>query len=233
VTSHGSRRPDRGKPATRDQDESVFAAILADLVSRVPGARGAALVDAEGETVDYASAIRPFDLRLAAAHWRIVLDEVRAGDSLASTYCIIVRATRGSYIVQALPDGYALVVILSRAAGFSGFRRALTACERDLCDEAGWPKSARPRATTFPVRVEQDARGRPVALSIGGPTRSVEILGTHASGPARGEKAWRVRLDTGFETTLVRESGGHWYLDDVDAARVERVSGRAGPPATK
>src|ERR1700730_10328586 len=60
----------------RDQEASTFAAILNDLVVRLPGAFAAALVDGEGETVDYGGKVDPFDAKINAAHWRLVLAEL-------------------------------------------------------------------------------------------------------------------------------------------------------------
>ena len=96
----------RARPlaAARDQHESAFATILADLVRRVPGARGAALVDRDGETVDYSGRLDPFAMRLAAAHWRIVLDELRAQRFFRSVRWLALRARRTSYLVHELPD---------------------------------------------------------------------------------------------------------------------------------
>jgi hypothetical protein len=226
VTAPRLRRARRGARPARDQVESVFASILNDLVSRVPGARTAALVDSEGETVDYATCARPFDVRLAAAHWRIVLAEVRSQPSLAQARSLVVRASWESYVVHALPEGYALIMILVRTAGFSGSRRALVACERALTNEAGWSSSEGPRRSCFAVRVAQDGRLRPTALDWGGAMRRFEILGSHASGLARGERAWRIRLDNGLETTLIREPGGGWYIDDLEGTRAPGSSGQ-------
>jgi hypothetical protein len=206
-------RPRRRVAVARDQHESAFAAILGDLVARVPGALAAAFVDRQGETVDYAGQIDPFDVRLAAAHWRIVLDEVNRQRSLRSTRWLALRAGRASYILQELPDDYALVVVLTRAAGFSGWRRAVSACVQALGQEAGWSSSGR---SWFPVQVNADPRRRPSSLcsAPGARLRPIEVLGAVAGGLARRERAWRVRFDTGVEATLVREPGGLWYSDE-------------------
>ncbi len=45
-------RPRRKPRAKREQATSEFGAILEAFLARVPGARSAALVDFEGETVD-------------------------------------------------------------------------------------------------------------------------------------------------------------------------------------
>jgi hypothetical protein len=211
-------RPRRRAAVARDQHESAFAAILGGLVGRVPGALAAAFVDRQGETVDYAGRIDPYAVRLAAAHWRIVLDEVNAQRSLRSARWLALRAGRASYILHELPDGYALVVVLTRAAGFSGWRRAVSACVEALGQEAGWTSSGR---SWFPVQVIADQRRRPSSLrpAPGARPRPIEVLGAVAGGLARRERGWRVRFDTGVEATLVREPGGVWYSDEPIESR--------------
>jgi len=193
------RRPKkRVAGAQRDQHESAFGAILSKLVTRIPGARGAALVDSEGETVDYAGRANPFDVKVAAAHWRIVLDEARETRGLRDVRSIAVRATRTSYLVQVLPEGYALVVVMVRSAGFSGWQRDATEMP---------PK-------WFPVTVLRDERRRPAAVRADGRLHPLEILGTLQAGLSSRERAWRIRFESGLEATLVREPGGACYLDE-------------------
>lgn len=212
--------------AARDQHASPFASILAALVARIPGARAAALVDSLGETVDYAGGVPPFDLRLSAAHWRIVLDAVDGQRSFRDLRWFAVRASRRSYLVYALPDGYALVIALSRAAGFVGWQRAVSMCVRALSKEAGlsWTLGG-PSTAWFPIDVLSDTRRRPCSVRIDGRLHSVEILGTlarsaqpelraGAGDSAHRERGWRVRLDNGIEATLIREPGGAWYADE-------------------
>jgi len=212
-------RTRRRAAIARDQHESAFASILAGLVERVPGALAAAFVDRQGETVDYSGRLDPFAMRLAAAHWRIVLDELNSQRSFRSVRWLALRAGRASYLVHDLPEGYALIVVLARAAGFFGWRRAVAACAHALGDEAGWTLTG---VRWFPVQVIPDERRRPRFL---GPAvasarpRPIEILGTVAGGLARRERGWRVRFDTGVEATLVREPGGVWYSDEPPESR--------------
>src|ERR1700690_1679452 len=208
----------------RDQGESAFTSILRALVARVPGARAAALVDFQGETVDYAGRAIPFDLRVAAAHWRIVLDEAESRGSLLGLKWLAARFARRSYLVYGLPERYALVVVLARAAGLAGWHRAIVVCARALSEEAAWTRAAAFSPPWFSVEVVADSHRRPKSVRVGGGARRVEILGTIvARGPAEAwagpgdlaprERGWRVRLDTGAEATLIREPGGAWYAD--------------------
>ena len=225
--------PRRRQSAPRDQHESAFAAILGDLMRRVPGARGAALVDSEGETVDYSGRGNPYEMRIAAAHFRIVLDEARRQAALVDVRSIVARAARASFAVHALPDGYALVVRFSRGGGFRGVGRAIPVCLRWLADEAGWPPEWSP---WHAVDVVSDERGTPrvarmsTLTSRAGVDEStvVEVLGRYRAVLPEREKAWRVRLPTGVELTLVHESSGFWYVDEP---LIPRSSEAASAPA--
>jgi hypothetical protein len=182
------------------------------------------LVDRDGENVDYWGRVDPYELKLAAAHWRIVLNDVREQRDLTDAAFLIIRAVRKSFLVHSLPDDYALVVSLRRAAGFAGWRRAVPACIHALVEEAGWDWAGPKPAAWHPVQVASDAQRKPSAMLTAGRLRPLVILGAVASGVAANERGWRVRLDTGLETTLVREPGGRWYADDLDEAHHEPAS---------
>jgi predicted regulator of Ras-like GTPase activity (Roadblock/LC7/MglB family) len=213
----------RGPAPERDQRESAFTEILADLVRRVPGARAAALVDRDGETVDYAGADAPYETRVAAAHWRLALESVRGQPSFSEVQSLVVRAHRASFLVHALPSGYALVVRLGRGAGFQGWQRALPACARRIGREAGWPDAS--GGPWFDVEVPCDATGRPRAVLCDGAEERVEVIGKHRSERRSPEQAWRVRLPSGAEVTLVCEFRRFWYADEPP-----RVLGRPDRP---
>jgi hypothetical protein len=235
----------RHAPTARDQGESTFTWILGGLLARIPGARAAALVDSEGETADYAGHIDPFAVRVAAAHWRIVLEEVGRQRSLLAVRWVVVRAERASFLVVALPDGYALLVLLTRGAGFGGWHRAIDACVRSLAREAGWehpPSIGGGRISWFPVDVLCARGRRPRGVRVAGRTLSLDVLGAVVDpSSARGrserrDRAWRVRLETGVETTLMCEPGGTWYSDESlgpEAPIDRRRDGRARSPPSQ
>jgi len=56
----------------RDQAPSSFAPTLGRLCTSA-GVVGAVLVDSDGEAVDYAGRVDSFEIRVAAAEWRIIL----------------------------------------------------------------------------------------------------------------------------------------------------------------
>jgi hypothetical protein len=217
----------RKKPRAREEELSAFAPILADLLRRVPGALAAALVDMEGETVDYWGALDPFDIKIAAAHLQIELGQLARFGKLGTVKSLMIRGARRSFIARVLPDDYALVLVLGRRAGFTASRRAFDVCEAAIKLEAGWSRAPSP---WYVVEVTRDRRGRPARLRWPSPSSSLpshdkgkkarlgrgvaaEVLGTLAGLQPR-ERGYRVRLATGKEVTLVREAGGFWYADE-------------------
>jgi hypothetical protein len=209
-------------PAPREQIESRFGVILADLVARVRGARAAALVDHQGETVDYAGRLDAFSVRVAAAHMRIVLQDLAQHEGLAhAPRSIAVRTTRGGFAVHALPEGYAVALLLSHKARLTGHTRAVSAMTRQLADEVGWPAPDGREPHWCAVEVVSDPLGRPRGLCVKGELEPLDVLGRFASGLGWRQRRWRVRFLSGVEAMLVRELGG---------AHVARPSGETIRP---
>ncbi|MGH7282518.1 MAG: roadblock/LC7 domain-containing protein [Polyangiaceae bacterium] len=196
----------------RDMDASPFAPILSSLISRIPGAFAAALVDAQGETVDYWGNIDPFDIKVAAAHWQIILKQIAELSYLGEPSRIVVRGASRSVVVRTLEDGYSVVLLISRRGGFAASDRAFSACIYALDIEAGWKVASR-LPPWFPITVSVDDRKRPVRIEYGGLAEGVEVLGA-VVGLARGEHGFRIRLASGPEITVVREPGGQWYAEE-------------------
>ena len=195
-------------------EATSFARILHDLIARLPGAYACALVDLGGETVDYAGVVNPFDVKVAAAHMRIILNDLDEFGAIGKPRWLVLRGERRSFVARQLPDGYALVVMLRRRAGFTASARAYAACERALAAEAGWspPDDG---ASWFAVGVQVDRRGRPILVDAGPTARAVqvEVFGAVVGLP-RNERGFRARTAAGGELTLVREAGNTWYADE-------------------
>ncbi len=219
----GALPPARASPRSlhpRDTDATAFTSILADLIARIPGARAAALVDPDGESVDYTGKALPFDVKLAAAQFRVTFDELRAAALWREARTLLVRGAKKSFLVRALPDGYAVVVVLAKRAGFSSSLRALSVCAQALGAEAGLTVE-RPLGRWMSVDVVCSKLRRPTSVSrpTGGPRYGLDVLGS-VRGLASGDRAFRVRLETGAEVTLIRERGGAWYSEEpIDFAR--------------
>jgi len=210
-------RSSRRKPppsAPRDQATSTFTTVLDRLVVSTPSARGAALVDFEGETVDYAGTIDPFEMKVAAAHWQIVLSEID-DTKLARPTQIVVRAHQRGYVLRRLNKEYAIIVVLHARAAFAVSERALAEAETALAREAGWARTNRP--VWFGVLVQTGAEHRPVELFVGDVWQPIEIMGA-LIGLRDREHGYRVRLPSGVEMMLVRERNGLWFCDEPIAA---------------
>lgn len=204
--------------AGRDQHVSAFGATLIRLCDALP-AIGAALVDSEGETVDYAGTVDPFDIKVAAAECRILLSTLRASRvphwNEASE--IRLRGARKSFYIYALAEGYAVVMQLLPHA-FNVSRRALAEAARELCAEGGLQlptEFARERDMWWRVEVRCDDADlrRPSALWVDGTWCGVEVIGLYAEDLSPRESGYRARLESGAEITLVREPLGRWYAD--------------------
>ena len=207
--------------APRDQAASSFSGILMGLCEGA-GALAVALVDQEGETVDYAGYVDPYSIRVTAAEWRLVLRVARAAPpaKLPRAEAILVRCQSKSYAIVGLPDGYALVLELPRRS-FGCSRRAVAEAVRAIELEASLdgPASSLGVERWFRVEVRTASadRRRPEAVWHEGSWRPIVVLGRHHAGPKLPrpgrEVAFRARFPTGLEFTLVREPTGRWFAD--------------------
>jgi hypothetical protein len=174
-------------------------------------------VDRQGETVDYAGFIRPYDLRVAAAEWRLILDACDRSQTsmLRGIDEVIVRTRRASYAAYQLSEGYALVICLPGGA-FRTSPRALGQAIRDLCREGGLatPRNLPPECWLRVQIREEDRRHRPRWIRYDGTWQALHVLGRyHGAELLPREVAYRVRLENGLETMLVRERLGRWFSD--------------------
>lgn len=204
--------------ASRDQDVSQFGAILGRLCDSV-AAVAAALVDAEGESVDYAGGMTPFDIKVTAAEWQIVVDHIRnsAWPEWSEATEVLVRAKHKSFAVLRLPAGYSIALCMPHRA-FQLSHRAASEAIREICEEAGLDVPAVHRKECwFRVDVrETPERRRPRSVWARDDWNDVDVLGrVDGGGLRRREQGYRVRFESGQETTLVRERLGRWYSDHV------------------
>ena len=211
--------------AARDQGDTPFSVILKRLCDD-SGALAAALVDAEGETVDYAGVLEPYDIKVMAAEWRIVLAVVEESPAplFLRVSSISVRAKGRSYLIEAMPDGYAIALRLPRHS-FNVSRRALSQAVRELGSEASIElPEARAQVHWARVHVrtpDADDKLRPDAILLGDRWSPITILGRYqARDLLRSERGYLARLVTGAEVFLVREPLGIWFIDSAAALSV-------------
>jgi hypothetical protein len=203
----------------REHANTPFGATLLRLCDGT-GAVGSALVDREGETVDYAGPIDSYEIRVAAAEWRIVLRELESSlvPNWADTTEILIRSRKRSYAIVSLVEGYAVVMQLLQHC-FRISRRALNESVREICREAGLDVPvafSREHWTRVEVRPLPKDKRRPASVWIGSSWSQVELLGRYESRLLEtGEVGFRARLANGEEVNLVRERMGRWYAEDL------------------
>lgn len=203
----------------RDQAVSSFSGTLMQLCDAT-AAFGAALVDAEGETVDYAGYLDPFEIRVAAAEWRLVLQCASEAKAVLGVVTqLYFRGLNKSYAVYAISDGYALVIQTAHQSLLPS-SRAVAEAVRALASEAGLSLddgSASPHERWHRVEVRFNELGRrPTDLWHGGVWVPLEVLGRYAEAfQSRRQTAYRALLPDGSELALVREPMGVWYADDL------------------
>jgi hypothetical protein len=217
VTSRARRRA----LPERDQAASPFALILEQLLDAVPFVRGAVIFDSEGETVDYAGELEPFDMKIAAATLQIVIAELRGCRQLVHTHEISFGTRRAGYVVRVLDESYSLLLIVRTLGTFAVSKRVLDETEARVLDEAGMPIRRVPE--WFRVEVDAAQKGgrprrvRPIAPigadNLESPWLEVDVLGA-VVGLGAGEKGFRIRLTSGAEVTLLRESRRLWFVDE-------------------
>ncbi|MCA9642122.1 MAG: hypothetical protein KC492_15555 [Myxococcales bacterium] len=204
----------------RDQSISAFSAILRRFCD-ASGVLAAALTDGEGETVDYAGGLDPFDIKIAAAESAVLMHAVREAGALDwhAARELVVRGSVRSLAIFTLSDGYALMALMPRRA-FRVSGRALQEVLRDLGEEAGLSSDhpvlrASERWIHVDVSTEATDRRRPASVWLEGGWCGLEILGRYIAGPNRRDLGYRVRLKNGAELTLVRERLGIWFADEL------------------
>jgi hypothetical protein len=200
----------------RDQTPSSFAPTLGRLCSSA-GVVGAALVDSDGEAVDYAGRVSPFDIRVAAAEWRIILTRLGRCRNAAwrDTRQLMIRGVNKSFGIVLLPEGYALVLqLLPRCFRISP--RALSEAVREICENAGLDVTVKPPAQWMRVQVNESPapQRRPRSVWVNRKWLPVEVLGRWVGTDLLpNEIGYRVRLLGGAEITLVREPLAQWFAD--------------------
>ena len=207
----------RRAPPERDEDVTAFSPSLQRLCECAP-AVAAALVDGEGETVDYAGMLSPYDVKVAAAEWQLVLGAASRchAQAFAGTYEVLIRCQRRCYALYGIGEGYALILQLPDGC-IRVSPRALGESVRAICEEAGLelPTKLLPdQWLSVDIKEESGESRRPSSILYAGAWRSLEVIGRY-EGPdlLPRERAYRVRLDNGMETMLVRERLGRWFSD--------------------
>lgn len=203
----------------RDQAASAFSGALLQLCQDT-GASAAALVDSNGETVDYAGSINPFDIKVAAAECRLVVGQLERSRVVAwaETSELIVRSSRRSFAAFTLDAGYALVLCLTRHC-FRVSPRAVGEAVRVLSQEASLKMPAAflsaGRWRRVYVKTAPSDPFRPRSVWHEGSWRDLIVLGRYQERSFdRRDRGYRARMSNGAEFFLVREPLDRWYAEE-------------------
>jgi predicted regulator of Ras-like GTPase activity (Roadblock/LC7/MglB family) len=96
-----------------------FKRLLTTLVEAVPGASGAILADWEGEAVEQHCAGDPYEMKVTAAHWGILLTRLKELHQKYHAGLVqesVISTDEQHVIVGAVGDDYALVMTMTREA---------------------------------------------------------------------------------------------------------------------
>ena len=202
----------------RDQAASAFSGALLQLCQDT-GASAAALVDSNGETVDYAGSIDPFDIKVAAAECRLLVGQLERSrlPAWAETSELMVRSSQRSFAVFILDAGYALVLCLARHC-FRVSPRAVGEAVRVLSLEASlkMPPAfvSAGRWRRVYVRTAPSEPLRPQSMWHDGSWRDLIVLGRYRERAFnRRDRGYRARMSNGAEFFLVREPLDRWYAE--------------------
>lgn len=115
---------------------TAFTAMLEAAVGRVPGARGAVFLDAEGESVDEFTESTRTSIRLVGAHLGVLLQLARERDALwGKPVELLVEAERATILVLALDERYLVVLEADPGASVGLMRRELMKAAEQLRSE--------------------------------------------------------------------------------------------------
>lgn len=206
----------KAKEATRDQVESAFTPVLRRLRESIPSVLAAVFVDVQGECIDYASELDPYDAKVNAAHMLMVMDALRrtrekvgAGEPTV----LEIFADERDLWVQRIGDEYVAVVVLAPGYDRAELRAALSRACGEFRQEVGLdPPPWDGGGARLSVRVRASPAGwryAPEDYSADGLRVVItDVLGRWTE-PSDGDRTelvcFRVRTDDGRELTLVHD----------------------------
>lgn len=206
----------------RDQLETTFTPMLRRAYDAIPTALAFALVDQEGECIDYVAGIDSYDAKVSAAHAFVMLHQVCSGASklgLVEPFSLEVTSDLRTLWARRMSDEYVAVAVVTPEVDRSKLEIALQELSREFRSETGIeaPSWDRTRGLEVLVRSAVGWAYAPTAFSEGGIRVAVsDVIGrwTEPSEAPDGDDVvcFRVRTQDGQELTLVHDPGGDGWL---------------------
>ncbi|MCC6746582.1 MAG: hypothetical protein IT371_02925 [Deltaproteobacteria bacterium] len=119
-------------------DRTPFSAVLEEMVAALPGTRGAAFIDWEGEAVDVSAEARATQARIVGAHWGIIYQQLRAACErldLGQVLELHLRCQQEQVFLRRISSDYYLVLWGTPALVPARVRQLLHAAEGRLREE--------------------------------------------------------------------------------------------------
>jgi hypothetical protein len=168
----------------RDRPESTFAVILRGFIEVHPALHAIVFVDRDGECVDYATSLEPFDAQLIGAQLaQVTLELVRSVPRWGAGALVlwVLEAGEREFVVRRVSEEHAVVAALARGGVNARLLRSMSALAEALRREgalaaAGWE----PWGERFAVELRRSAGGwgyAPSAIDQAGGRQPVEVLG--------------------------------------------------------
>ena len=188
----------------RELDVTGFTEALETLVAALPEAESATFIDDEGEAVDLAARVDPYEARIAGAVLSLPLHLARSfarRTGLGEVLGLGVVGDRRAALTRRVGDGLDLVLVIEGTVARARVQEALAEAAESLRYEAGLAGGA----SAFEVESQTMSTGsvRPVAVIDRGVRREVrEVLG--------------VLHEASVTHVLVRTEGPHELLLHYD-----------------
>lgn len=205
----------RSKAPPRDIDLTGFTLHLEALLGQVPEALCAVFVDSEGETIDLATRIDPFDTRIAGAEMAIVLQSLRASCKRAGAGPAVelrVECEDRCLLARNVAEGVDLVLVVEGNYLAPETIDALAGASMELLRESGLPPPSTVmvlRPNQPPQRASRPAWAIPTVVDEDGERHVVDaILGWRQE---TDRIDYLVRLDSGEELIVTRDPKSGQY----------------------
>lgn len=112
-----------------------FKAVLNQLLQDIPGSLGVVIVDWEGESVDQATRIGEYDIKILGAHYGVILTLLRDALTRIGSDCpeeVVIRTQLGMTLIQPLTEDYLLILQLQKGAVVGRATQKLRMCAKHL-----------------------------------------------------------------------------------------------------
>ncbi|MAQ17690.1 MAG: hypothetical protein CMN30_23205 [Sandaracinus sp.] len=208
--------------AERDQNEGAFTVLLRELLvhRRV---LAVALVDSEGECVDYCSVVEPYEAKVAGALLGLALRQVghfAAATDIGRVGTMEILADERDLVVRNMGEGYSLAMVAEAGAIDQDVMATLRRVSRRVGEEAGLPPPGWDSDEPGLWVATREAVGwafAPVAFKEGDgdPVAVIDVIGRwEERGGLVGSPltCFRVRLEDGSEATLAFDEGESLWM---------------------